>query len=178
MSPDITPAQVATIIGAQLSAALAVAAAERVVTGGIGLILPISALFVGGVAAFYGLGLKRERWPQRSAIQRAALLSGGTSWALSAAGYVVAYAAMPDAFDFGWLALAGLAPLVALLPGLSALILTMCAGDAAATALRSYDELREDDFGEVDLYERFTVRTRARYEKRHGNRDRAKISGH
>lgn len=179
MPPEVSAAQIATVVVTQLSTAAAVVAIEVAVTGGAGLIVPIASLFASGTGAFYALGLRQDRWPQRPAIQRTAWASAAVFWGASTAAYVAAYVAMPSAFDFGWRALAGLAPVVALLPGLSALVLTMCAGDAAATALRSYDEMREEvaDDEQIDLYERFSDRTRARYGNRHGNRNRAKIPG-
>ncbi|MFT4978307.1 MAG: hypothetical protein ACI8S6_004215 [Myxococcota bacterium] len=176
MASSVRPA---LVILAQLTAALAVAAAEAAVTGGVGLVAPIFALSVGGVGAFWGIGRRLEGWPKRPAILRTALWSGATFWLLSTTGYLAAYAAQPAAFDFSARALVLLAPVVGCLPGLSALVLTMCAGDAAATALKSYDELQEAwEVEGADLYARFSSPGPTRYGYRHGNRDRAKISRH
>ena len=175
---DITAAQLAAITGGQLLAAGAVAGVEVAVTGGLGLLFPLSALFVGAFFAFWGLGARREGWPQRATIQRAALISAGNIWALGTALYAAAFLLQPDAFAFSAPMLILFAPAVGLLPGLASLVLTMCAGDAAATTLGSYDELRiasarfheddefEEDGSPVDLYERFSARTRRRDPRR------------
>lgn len=177
MPADVTVTQISAVIGAQLVAVSLSVGVALVLSGGVGLVVPMLSMFPAATLAFWRLGRDREDWPQRPAIQRTSLLSAVSFWAISTAGYAAAYAAQPESFGFSAAALVGFAPAVGLLPGFSALVLTMCAGDTAATALRSYDEMKPELERDVDLYERFSVRTQARYGKSYGNRDRTKISG-
>ena len=54
-----------------------------------------------------------------------------------AGAYVLVYAVQPDAFDFSTSALALLAPTLGAAGGLVAMVLTLVAGDGAASALGS-----------------------------------------
>ena len=172
---------VVAITTLQLAAALAFVALERFLTGGGGLMWPMLGLFGGAIGGFLLVGRRREAWPQRTDIQQISVRSAVAHWAISTAGYIAAYAAWPESFSFSVGALLGLAPVVGALPGMAALVLTMCAGDTAATILQSYEEMQPDEDieadGEVDLYERFTVRTKSRYGTRHGKKNRTTLSG-
>lgn len=171
--------QICTVVLLQVLAAALAGGLGLWWTGGVGLLGPLVALFGGAFVGFWRLGARQEGWPQRPAILQIAWVSAVSLWALCGAGYVAFFFLAPAQFSFSAPMLAVFAPLVALLPGLSALGLTLCAGDAAATALGSYDEVRlsqpalplhEDAQGDwreadgtpVDLYERFSPRTLSR----------------
>lgn len=170
---------VVPVIALQLLSALALAALELLLTGGVGLIWPLLGLFVGAIVGFLLVGQRREAWPQRTDIQQISLRSALAHWFISTAAYMSAYAVWPESFSFSVGALIGLAPVVGALPGMAALILTMCAGDTAATILQSYEEMQPDAEGdrEEDFYARFTPQTKARYGARHGKRSKTKSSG-
>ncbi|MEL6345038.1 MAG: hypothetical protein AAFV53_18120 [Myxococcota bacterium] len=163
-----------TVIGAQLSSAGLIMIIDKALTGGIGLMVPLAGLFLGAVAAFCFLGSKQVGWPKRRAIQRTAVRSALVHWLVGTVIYAALFFADPSQFEFSAAALVMFAPLVGVLPGLSALILTMCAGDSAATILGSYGE--EEQLAQAERRAAAEQR-RLHYKHRHGQRNRAKVPG-
>ena len=176
---EVSPRQFVVVLGSQLVGVLLLIGVGLWATGGVGLVGPFGAMFLGAFGAFWRLGARQEGWPQRAAIWRVAWASACWFWGLGLLAYVALFGFAPEQFSFSAGMLVLLAPLVALLPALAALGLTLCAGDAAATALGSYDEVRlrrradalqEDADGNlideegvpVDMYERFSARTLSR----------------
>lgn len=125
----------AAVVLTQLAAAGLTLALQVMLTGGFGLVLPVVAIGLGGAMAMLWVGGRRSGWPDRAASLRLACQSGAVHWLVGALAYVTLYASDPTGYSFGPSGLLVFAPILGLLPGGAALVLTLCAGDAARTAL-------------------------------------------
>ena len=125
----------ALIAAAQILAVAATVAVDLLLTGGFGLVMPVVAGGIAGSVAMFILGSRRTGWPDRPAIYRAAWISAGVHWGVGALAYAALYFADPTGYEFGPRGLLLAAPVIGLLPGGAALVLTLCAGDGVRTAL-------------------------------------------
>lgn len=132
MSDAVTTA---IVVLSQLAAAGLMVALQLWITGGFGLIVPVAAIGLGGGMAMLWVGGRRPSWPDRSASLQLAWLSGLVHWGVGALAYVALYLSDPTDYSFGPSGLLVFAPVLGLLPGGAALVLTLCAGDAVRTAL-------------------------------------------
>ena len=90
-------------------------------------------LLLSGVAALLWRGRDRGPWLDRPGALRIARASGLAAWAAGTGAYALAYWTAPGSYGFAPSALWGVAPLMGLMPGLAALVLTLCAADTART---------------------------------------------
>ncbi|MFT5680397.1 MAG: hypothetical protein ACI8RZ_001303 [Myxococcota bacterium] len=81
------------------------------------------------------VGSRRTDWPTRPVTYRVAWWSAAAHWVAGAGAYAALYFADPTGYDFGPAGLLLAAPVLGLLPGGAALVLTVCAGDGVRTAL-------------------------------------------
>ena len=125
----------AIVVLTQLAAAGLTVAVQVLVTGGFGLILPVVAIGLGGGLAMLAIGSRRTGWPDRVDSLRLACQSGVVHWGVGALAYTTLYLSDPTGYDFGPSGLFIFAPVLGLLPGGAALVLTLCAGDSVRTAL-------------------------------------------
>lgn len=163
---------VVPIVTLQLSLVVVLAVLEHALVGGNGLIWPIIALFCGAVCAMWLWGRGRDCWPRRADVLSCAMYTGGAWWLLGAVSYGAMSMLWPQSTDLSPQTVWMFSPVVGLLWGGAALVLTLCAGDLTATVLGVHDVVDEVD---EDMYARFTPRTLSRYDRGNGNRNRTKI---
>ena len=129
----------AAIVTAQLLAMAAAVVLDLWLTGGFGLVLPVVVSGLVGAMAMMFVGSRRAGWPTRPETWRVAWWSAAAHWAVGAGAYAALYFSDPTGYAFGPAGLLLAAPVLGLLPGGAALVLTMCAGDGVRTALEVTD---------------------------------------
>jgi len=129
----INDRDIAAVVAIQTIVAAGVIAVDLRVTGGVGLMLPLFSMLASGVGALIWIGRDRGPWLNRAGVLRMAWGSGLAAWVLGTGGYALAWWSAPESYGFSARALWAVAPTVGLLPGLSALALTLCAADTART---------------------------------------------
>jgi hypothetical protein len=126
----------AALVALQLAGAAAVGLPVLAVGGFCAAWVPPAG--AAGAAFLFFLFIGRQGSLDRATIRALSLGSGLAHGALVAAGYAVAVAAWPTAFNFPLSATLFLAPLLGVAGGLVAAALTLCAGDGAAAAVGGY----------------------------------------
>ena len=132
MSDAVTTA---IVVLTQLALAGLMVALQVLITGGFGLILPVVAIGLGGGMAMLWIGGRRPSWPDRLDSLRLACRSAVAHWLVGALAYAALYLSDPTGYSFGPAGLLVFAPVLGLLPGGAALVLTLCAGDSVRTVL-------------------------------------------
>jgi len=106
---------------------------ELVVSGRFGPLLPAVALFVGGYFGFSRVSNHHGVVLNHRLIRRGGVISGVGMWLLSIVLYSLVVIQSPEQVDFSVGYLWFFAPIVSLAPGIGGLVMTLCAGELAAT---------------------------------------------
>jgi hypothetical protein len=129
-----------TLIALQIVAAALVTVPAVLLLGACAAWVPVLGTLATAFVVLRWHGARHPRWLTRDRVRQLSVHSGLVHAALGAVTYGLAYTAAPATFDLPPAAVLLLAPILGAGAGLVALVVTLCAGDAAAHSLGSWTE--------------------------------------